>query len=76
MGGAPHAERQRARGLRRSSYALVAGLIHHSDAASQHISIRYTSRLVEAGAVALPYAVRRSCDIVSNVRQGARRQEC
>lgn len=30
----------------------VAGLIHHSDAGSQYTSIRYTNRLLEAGAVA------------------------
>jgi len=31
---------------------LVEGLIHHSDAGSQYTSIRYTSRLTDAGAVA------------------------
>ena len=31
---------------------LVAGLIHHSDAASQYTSILYTNRLTDAGAVA------------------------
>lgn len=31
---------------------LVAGLIHHSDAGSQYTSIRYTNRLLDAGAVA------------------------
>jgi putative transposase len=31
---------------------LVGGLIHHSDAGSQYTSIRYTSRLTDAGAVA------------------------
>jgi putative transposase len=30
----------------------VTGLIHHSDAGSQYTSIRYTERLLEAGAVA------------------------
>ena len=31
---------------------LVAGLIHHSDAGSQYTSIRYTDRLIDAGAIA------------------------
>lgn len=31
---------------------LVAGLIHHSDAGSQYTSIRYTTRLTDAGALA------------------------
>ena len=31
---------------------LIDGLIHHSDAGSQYTSIRYTSRLTDAGAVA------------------------
>jgi len=30
----------------------VAGVIHHSDAGSQHLALRYTSRLDDAGAVA------------------------
>jgi putative transposase len=30
----------------------IAGLIHHSDAGSQYTSIRYTNRLLEAGALA------------------------
>jgi putative transposase len=30
----------------------VAGLVHHSDAGSQYTSIRYTDRLVQAGAQA------------------------
>jgi len=30
----------------------VTGVVHHSDAGSQYTSIRYTSRLLEAGAVA------------------------
>ena len=30
----------------------VAGLVHHSDAGSQYTSIRYTNRLLDAGAVA------------------------
>jgi putative transposase len=30
----------------------VAGVVHHSDAGSQYTSIRYTARLLEAGAVA------------------------
>jgi putative transposase len=32
--------------------ADLAGLVHHSDAGSQYTSIRYTSRLADAGAVA------------------------
>ena len=31
---------------------LVDGLVHHSDAGSQYTSIRYTDRLLDAGAVA------------------------
>ena len=37
---------------RQQADELVAGLIHHSDAGSQYTSIRYTSRLAEAGALA------------------------
>jgi putative transposase len=31
--------------------SLLNGLVHHSDAGSQYTSIRYTERLVEAGAL-------------------------
>ncbi len=37
---------------RQQADELVAGLIHHSDAGSQYTSIRYTSRLADADAVA------------------------
>jgi putative transposase len=30
----------------------IAGVVHHSDAGSQYLSIRYTDRLAEAGAIA------------------------
>ena len=33
-------------------HETITGVIHHSDAGSQYTSIRYTARLVEAGAVA------------------------
>ena len=38
--------------MRQRSDQLVAGLIHHSDAGSQHTAIRYSSRLAEVGALA------------------------
>ena len=38
--------------IRARAGATVDGLVHHSDAGSQYTSIRYTNRLLEAGAVA------------------------
>ena len=38
--------------IRQRDGQSVAGVIHHSDAGSQYTSIRYTNRLLEAGAVA------------------------
>ncbi|MET9325111.1 DDE-type integrase/transposase/recombinase [Streptomyces sp. NPDC003038] len=35
---------------RREGRHDLAGLIHHSDAGSQYMSVRYTDRLAEAGA--------------------------
>jgi putative transposase len=37
---------------RQQADELVNGLVHHSDAGSQYTSIRYSTRLVDAGAVA------------------------
>jgi putative transposase len=42
----------RARAGQTDPHGQLAGLVHHSDAGSQYTSIRYTNRLLEAGAVA------------------------
>src|SRR5205085_541137 len=58
---------------RRRADRDVSGLVHHSDKGSQYVAVRYTGRLVDAGAVASVGSTGDSYDTAA--RQARSRQE-